>query len=214
MPPKKSKPNKTKKREKREKNRTWSQHNQRVGPFTSVANPFPIRGRKHLAPELETELRHSVATNTLRNNPLVLSPITVSNPQYFTPNEDGSVTINTPTTRRTEGLSPQGDTRDAYNPPTLLNYRGQQVPPNDLIHTRRSPLSYPNSYPGKPETGIKASKQAALALIHRPEPRYLGGRKRRKRKKNTRKKTRSGGKRKKNSRKKRRTRRKRKKPRR
>ena len=157
---------------------------------------------------------HRHATKTLRHNPLVLSPITVSNPQYFTPNEDGSVTINTPTARHTGPLRPRSDAQDAYNPPTLLNYRGLQVPPNDLIHTRRSPLSYPNSYPGKIDTGKDASEQARLARIHRPEPKYIGGRKSRKRKKNTRKKTRSGGKRKKNSRKKRRTRRKRKKTRR
>ena len=211
MPPKKIKPNTTRTTQEKRK---WSWRNQRVGPFTSVANPFPISGRKHLAPELETKLMHSVATKTLRHNPLVLSPITVSNPQYFTPNEDGSVTINTPTARHTGPLRPRSDAQDAYNPPTLLNYRGLQVPPNDLIHTRRSPLSYPNSYPGKIDTGDEASKQAGLELDRIPKPKYLGGRKRRKRKKNTRKKTRSGGKRKKNSRKKRRTRRKRKKTRR
>ena len=61
-----------------------SRHDVRVGRVTKVANAIPAKLRKPgVRQETEHVLQHHVNKRNLANNPLRLSPITVSDEKYF-----------------------------------------------------------------------------------------------------------------------------------
>tara|TARA_Y100000389_G_scaffold197004_1_gene230807 strand:+ start:427 stop:1026 length:600 start_codon:yes stop_codon:yes gene_type:complete len=156
----------------------------RIGRGTKVANPIPPNLRKQSATrhDIEHGLQYHVNKQNLNKNPLRLSPLTVSNKDYFNPSEDGKVTIKDGSTPRYTGkLTPI--TFDTVNPPSLLSYRGKKIPPK-LRST--SPLTYPGNYPGIKGTGEKAAKRAERELASIRPRSYDGGRKTRRKKKRTR----------------------------
>ena len=172
-----------------------SWHNVRIGRGTTVANPIPQKLRKPgVRQETEHGLKHHVNKRNLAKNPLRLSPLTVSDEKYFNPREDGTVTIKNDTTPRHTGeLTPV--IVDPYNPPSLLSFRGEKIPPR-LRST--SPLTYPDNYPGKTGTGEQAAKKAEAASARIRPSKYIGGKKTRRKKKRTRTRKRKRTRKKKN----------------
>jgi len=172
-----------------------SRHDVRVGRVTKVANAIPAKLRKPgVRQETEHVLQHHVNKRNLANNPLRLSPITVSDEKYFNPSEDGKVTIKDGSTPIYTGkLTPI--TFDTINPPSLLSFRGEKIAPR-LRPT--SPLTYPDNYPGKTGTGKQAADTAEAAFARIPPRKYIGGKKTRRKKKRTRTRKRKRTRKKKN----------------